>query len=257
MVKMFKRYNRHYFDLLGAMTVKEFTVRYKQAIFGFLWVILNPIFQMVIIGVVFSHFVKIPNYFIFLFSGLLPWQLFSLALTRATSCLVNERALLQKSPFPREIIPLSIVMSETINFLLSLGLFVVVILLLGQGKSISPLVLLAGVSWLIFFTMGMSLLTSSLEVRYRDVAFIVQTLVLLWFYATPVVYLLAQFPERWQIILKINPLTGPISLIQAGLLGQNFPPTDLILVNAAISILMVGVGVWVFVKGSPDFTDWL
>src|SRR3989337_4058776 len=99
---------RNYFDFLWEMTEKEIKARYKRAIFGFLWVILNPVLQMIIIGVIFSYFIKIPNYFLFLFTGLLPWQFFSLSLTKATPSIVYERSLLQKARFPIEAIPISI-----------------------------------------------------------------------------------------------------------------------------------------------------
>ena len=75
---------KQYFDFLWAMTEKEIKARYKRAVFGFLWVILNPVLQMFIIGIIFSFFIKIPNYFLFLFTGLLPWQFFSLSLSKAT-----------------------------------------------------------------------------------------------------------------------------------------------------------------------------
>src|SRR3989344_7145799 len=103
-------YLRYYFDFLLAMTEKEIKARYKRAVFGFLWVILNPLLQMIIIGAIFSFFIKIPNYFLFLFSGLLPWQFFSLSLSKATQSIVNERELLQKAKFPIEAIPISIVL---------------------------------------------------------------------------------------------------------------------------------------------------
>lgn len=254
---MFKRFNRHYFDLLWAMTIKEFTVRYKQAAFGFLWIILNPLLQMIIMGVIFSNFVKIPNYFIFLFSGLLPWQFFSLTLSKATSCFVNERSLLQKANFPREIIPLSLIFSNALNLLLSLGLFVVILQFLLPSIHSNFLILILAILWLVIFTIGISLLTSSLNVRFRDVSFFVQTLVLLWFYATPILYSLSQMPLQLQQLLSYNPLTAPIGLIQSSLLGHALPNPELIITNLLIAISFLILGVVTFIKESPYFVDWL
>jgi len=125
----------NYLHFIWAMTEKEIKARYKHTVFGFLWVILNPVFQMFVIGFVFSFFVYIPvaNYYLFLFSGLLPWQFFSLTLSKATPSFVYERSLLQKANFPREAIPLSIVLSNFVHFVVSLVLLIV---FLGLSKSI-------------------------------------------------------------------------------------------------------------------------
>src|SRR3989304_2803226 len=102
---------KNYLDFILTMTQKEIKARYKRAVFGFLWIVLNPILQMIIIGVIFSFFIKIENYFLFLFSGLLPWQFISLSISKATPSIVFERALLQKAKFPIESIPVSIILA--------------------------------------------------------------------------------------------------------------------------------------------------
>lgn len=257
MLNQFNQFNQHYLDLLSAMTMKEFTVRYKRASFGFLWIILNPLFQMLIMGVIFSNFVKIPNYFAFLFCGLLPWQFFSLTLSKTTPCFVNERSLLQKSAFNREIIPLSIIFSNALNLLLSFGLFIVALQFISTQPEINLPILILSVFWLIFFTIGISLLTSTLNVRYRDVSFFVQSLIILWFYATPILYPLSQLPQKLQQLLSLNPLAAPIGLIQSSLVGQPIPPFELIIINLLLTIIVFGVGIFIFIKQSPYFVDWI
>lgn len=254
---MFKRFNQHYFDLLWAMTVKEFTVRYKQSTFGFLWNIINPLLQMVIMGTVFSNFVKIPNYFVFLFSGLLPWQFFSLTISKNTLCFISERSLLQKAFFQREIIPLSIVFSNALNLLLSFGLFIAFLQLTTPFVQINFLFLILGIIWLILFTIGFSFFTSSLNVRFRDVSFIVQSLILLWFYATPILYSLTQLPNRLQQLLVINPLAAPLLLIQSSITNQAPPNQTLITGNLITTGIIVFLGVVIYIKESPYFVDWL
>src|SRR3990172_12605877 len=103
---------KYYSDFLWVMTEKEIKARYKRAVFGFLWVILNPVLQMLIIGAIFSFFIKIPDYFLFLFTGLFAWNFFFLCVSKTTSSIVNERALLQKAKFPTEAIPISIILSN-------------------------------------------------------------------------------------------------------------------------------------------------
>jgi ABC-2 type transport system permease protein len=237
--------------------MKEFTVRYKQAVFGFLWIILNPLLQMIIMGAIFSNFVKVPNYFVFLFSGLLPWQFFSLTLSKVTPCFVNERSLLQKAVFGREIIPLSIIFSNALNLTLSLVLFIITLLFLIPPAHFNLLLLIVSVIWLVVFTVGISLFTSSLNVRFRDVSFFVQTVTLLWFYATPILYSLNQLPSKLQLWLSFNPVVAPIALFQSSLLGQTLPSLELIFTNAVIGMLIFFIGIITFVKESPYFVDWL
>src|SRR3989344_1682486 len=111
---MSKNELRHFWELLWSMTEKELQVRYKHTIFGFLWLIANPLLQMLIIGFIFPLFVKEPitHYSYYLFTGLLAWDFFFLSLSKATPSIVNERSLIKKSVFPRMVIPLSIILSN-------------------------------------------------------------------------------------------------------------------------------------------------
>lgn len=123
---------KDYFNFLWLMTEKEIKARYKNAFFGFLWILFNPLLQMIIMGIVFQNFIKIPtnsnNYFLFIFPGLLVWNFFSLSINKATSSLVWQRNLIQKAKFPRETIPISIILSNFFNFLISLVLLTIFLL---------------------------------------------------------------------------------------------------------------------------------
>jgi ABC-2 type transport system permease protein len=254
---MTNSFNQHYFDLLWTMTMKEFTVRYKQAAFGFLWILLNPLLQMLVMGAVFSYFMPIKNYPLFLFTGLLPWQFFSLTLNKVTPCFVYERALLQKSSFPREIIPLSLIFSNFINFLISEILLLIVVNLITPLSLIAFCLFLISSLWILVLTTGVSFLTSSLNVRFRDIAFFVQTLVTIWFYATPILYALETLPRKLAPLMMINPLVSPLSLMQSALLNHIIPNSTLIEANLIITVIICFLGFKVFRHQSPLFTDWL
>ena len=116
---------RLFLDLLLGMTEKELRARYKYTALGFLWIFLNPLLQMIVIGFIFTFLIKSPleNYYPFLFIGLLVWNFFSISLTKATPSIVYERSLIKKSKFPRSVIPLSIVLSNFVHFVLGLLLF--------------------------------------------------------------------------------------------------------------------------------------
>lgn len=248
---------RNYFDFLWAMTEKEIKARYKRAIFGFLWVILNPFLQMLIIGFVFSFFIKIPNYFLFLFSGLLPWQFFSLSLAKATPSIVHERALLQKAKFPIEAIPISIILSNFIHMLISIAIFLPIYLFFAEQNTLFLIFSILALVWLLLLTVGLSLLTASLNVPYRDVSFFVQTGLILLFYATPVLYNTTILPAYIRGFLRLNPLTSIFEILHIGFVQRGDIDTNLLVSNLAISLVIIYLGIIRFRRESKFFVDYL
>lgn len=254
-------------DFLAAMTEREIKARYKTAWLGFLWIFLNPLFQMMVIGVIFQFFVpaQVDNYFLFLFTGLLPWNYFSYSLTKTVNSIVYERSLIQKAKFPREAIVLSIVLSNLFHLGISLVLLIMLVvgIALWQGEFTIGWLLgmvtavVGAVTWLTLLTAGLSLLVSALNVRYRDMNFVVQALMPLWFYATPVIYSLKLLPEYLHIIAYLNPVTPVIEWMQWAIVGQQ--PLDVTWwwVGAIVTLVCLVVGIITFRAESPTFDDWL
>ena len=250
---------RHFWELLWGMTEKELRARYKNTVFGFLWLMANPLLQMLIIGFVFPLFVKQPisNYNYYLFSGLLAWNFFSVSLAKATPSMVHERTLIKKSFFPRAVIPLSIIFSDAINYIAALVVFLIPLLSLHTLTQWSLPLFIAGLLMLLSFTAGLSLFTCALNVRYRDINFFVQAALIIWFYATPIVYSLSQIPKDLLWIWRFNPLTSIIQLMQYALVGTAPPGPLMIACNVAIILIISIVGIWTFQKESKNFDDWL
>lgn len=248
---------KDYIDLLLAFTEKEMKVRYKNTILGILWILLNPVLQMAIIGFIFSFFIKIPNYFLFLFTGLLPWQFFTLSLNKATNSFVNERSLLQKARFSKEIIPISVILSNFIQLLISFCLFLIFLFVTGNFLVSGLLLLLPALVWLLAFTIGLSLITASLNVRFRDVGFFIQTVIVLWFYATPVLYNLEVIQGKLHPFFALNPLTSPFVLVHRAFLGYGQVSNQIMLINLIISILVFLLGILIYRKNHRYFIDWL
>jgi lipopolysaccharide transport system permease protein len=259
-----------WFEFLFEMTEKEIKARYKFVLFGFLWIIFNPILQMLVIGFVFQFFIpiRIEDYFQFLFAGLLPWNFFSYTVSKNTSIIVFERFLIKKAVFPREAIPLSIVLSNFFHFSISLFLFLLFLMVLSLFTSsfifamipmyLFKLFIIVLISaWLLGVTSGFSLMFSTLNVKYRDIDFFVKAIMPLWFYVTPVVYQLDSIPSQFHYLFYLNPLTGIITLFQAAILNYAVPPTTYILLSASTSIIALLVGLGVFSKESKYFDDWL
>jgi len=250
---------RHFWDLLIGMTEKELKARYKRTFFGFLWVIVNPILQMIVIGFVFRFFIKEPiqNYYLYLLVGLLVWNFFSLSLSKATSSIVNERSLIKKAKFPREVIPLSIILSNLFHLMIAFCLLIIPILITGTFSIINSPKLFVAIIMLITFTTGLSLLTSALNVRFRDINFFVQAFLIIWFYITPIVYTINVIPRSVIWIWRLNPLTSVVQLFQNSLAGAAPPGPAMVSINIFLIIVLTIVGVQVFEKESKYFDDWL
>lgn len=261
---------RHWLDFLIVMTQKEIKARYKHAVLGFLWIVINPLSQMLVMGFVFQFFVpvRVDNYFLFLFAGLLPWNFFAQSLTKATPAFFYERNLIKKAKFPREVIVLSIILSNLFHFLVALGLLVLILVadkIFIEGYVFSQLFFYIGrMMWLIptmfllvIFTVGLSLITASLNVRFRDVTFIVQLAVTLWFYATPIVYGLNLLPEWFWPFFYLNPMTFITELFHYALLNLPITLIEFWWLGPLIACYTCYLGVMVFHKENKDFDDWL
>jgi len=250
---------RQYCDFLWAMTEKEIKVRYKRAVFGFLWVIVNPLLQMIVIGFVFRFFIKEPikNYYLYLLVGLLVWNFFSLSLAKATSSIVNERSLIKKARFPSEVIPLSIIISNLIHLMIAFCLLIPPILIAGTFSIFSFPKLFLAIMMLLVFTIGLSLLTSALNVRFRDISFFVQAVLIIWFYITPIVYSINVIPKSAMWIWRLNPLTSVIQLFQDSFASASSPGLGMFSINLFLIIIVALVGIMVFRRESKNFDDWL
>lgn len=250
---------QHYFELLLAMTEKELRARYKHTVFGFFWLIANPVLQMLVIGFVFTFFMKEPikNYYLYLFTGLLIWNFFSLSLTKATPSIVYERSLIKKAKFPRSVIPISIILSNLFHLILAQVLFFGLIIVLGHFSFYRMPYLILAYGLLLTFTVGLSLLTTALNVRFRDVAFFVQALLIIWFYATPIVYSFQIIPYSYIWLWRLNPMTSILQLFQHAFIDFPRPGPAMLSLNILVTIIVVSVGVWAFRRESKNFDDWV
>lgn len=254
-------FNNHFFDLLLALTQKEIKARYKHAVLGFLWIFINPLIQMIVLGFVFSLIFRfdIENYYLFLFTGLLPWNFFSLALNKATSRIVWDRNLIQKSKFPRSVIPLSMVLSHFFHLLISWLMLIIFLLITKQSQFFTLTAIgsqLSAILLLLIFTSGLSLFTSALTVFYRDIAFVVQMGIMLWFYATPIIYPFSVIPQQFWPIFYLNPLLTVFSLLQKPLVATSLT-TNILVGHILIIFSTLIIGLSFFRKKEKYFSDWV
>lgn len=248
-------------ELLYFLTWRNILIRYKQAVLGVLWAVLNPVITMVVFTLLFNKVLGVSSgsygvpYAVFTFTGLLPWNLFATSLSGAGSSLVGNASLLTKVYFPRLVIPASAVLSTLLDFLIGFAVLTVLMV----GYQVTPT---WSVLYLPFFVLlalvtalGVSLWLSALYVLYRDVQYIIPFLVQLWFFLSPVTYPTNMIPAgRWSVIYNLNPMTGVIGGFRWALLGQQ-APGPLFWVSAAMSLAVLAGGLFYFRRMEDIFAD--
>lgn len=248
-----------YRELLWFLVWRDVSIRYKQAVLGVGWAVIQPLMTMVVFTVVFGRLAQLPSdglpYPVFTFAALLPWQLFAGALQRAGTSVVGSANLVTKVYFPRLLIPASSVLSGLVDYGISLlVLFGMVawyrIPLTPAVVAILPLTLLT-----LLTALSVGVWFAALNVEYRDVGHIVPFIVQLWMYASPVAYSANMIPEgALRVVYGLNPMAGVIQGFRWALLGAA-PPSDLLWV-AALVVLVIGVsGVAYFRKMERTFAD--
>lgn len=183
--------------LLQNLVARDLKVRYKNSVLGILWSLLNPLLMMVVFSLVFSVLSnqQIRQYPVFFLVGLLPWNFFSGALIGGTVAISGNASLVKKVYFPREMLPLSTVLSNLVNFGIALIILVVFLYAFGLGLTINALWVPVLILIQVVFTLGLALFLGTLHVFYRDIMMILDVVMLAWFFLTPIIYPLEQYEE--------------------------------------------------------------
>jgi len=252
-----------YRELLYFLVWRDVKVRYKQTILGVLWVVLQPLVSMAIFTVLFGILLKVPSgdvpYPVFAFAGLLPWQYFAEALRRSSASVVNQAHLITKVYFPRLVIPLSGVFSSLVDFAISFVVLIGVMVLYRVAPTWAVFLLPLFILLAMVTALGFGMWLSALNVRYRDVNYLVPFLIQIWMYATPVVYGTSLVPERYRFLLSLNPMTGVVQGFRWALLGQSLEEAEfslpLFLVSIGISLVVFLTGLYFFRTTERTFAD--
>lgn len=248
-----------YRELLKQLTLREIRIRYKQSFLGFFWIILNPFFQMLIMSFVFSNILKFKDlgipYPLFLYAGLLPWTFFTGSLTTSITVLIEDRFLIKKIYFPREVLVLSNVLAKTLDFFLSTIVFMVLMIIFKVPFTLNTLLFIPIFFIQFLFTYGLSLLLSAANLFYRDIQYILNLILTLWFYVTPVLYAVELFPPQYRWIFKLNPLSVFINAYRQVLFSEKLPNVPSLLIGVSISIIVFIISYRVFKRAEGIFAD--
>jgi lipopolysaccharide transport system permease protein len=248
-----------YRELIYFLVWRDVKVRYKQTAIGVAWVVLQPLLTMMIFTVIFSYLARIPSdgvpYPLFAYTALLPWTYFSQSLTRGGGGLVGNANLISKVYFPRLIIPLSSVVTPAVDFLLC---FVILLGLMAWygvaptwGVFALPLFLLLA----LMTALSVALLLSPVQMKYRDVGYVIPFLVQFWMFASPVIYPVSLIPEQWRLLYSLNPMVSVIEGFRWALLGKEGPNFMVMGVSASVVLVLLSVGVVFFTRMERNFAD--
>jgi len=249
-----------YRELITFLTWRDILVRYKQTLLGASWAVINPIVNMLVLQFIFGNLAQmdtggVPGP-IFRYTALLPWMLFSKALSSSGRSMLTNRGLITKIYFPRLVIPLSSVLSGVvdfgISFLVMIGMMLYYKVTLTWAIFAMPLLVVLT----LVAALGVGLWLSALNVLYRDVGYILPVLTQLWLFLSPVGYSSASIPENLQLLYALNPMTGVIEAFRWAMLGEATATLGLqVAISAGISLIVLISGLYFFRRMERTFAD--
>lgn len=246
-----------YRPLIWNLVLRDLKARYRGSFLGFIWTFLNPLLLMLVYLLVFSVYLRMDmeNYAVFLFCGLLPWIWFSSSLLEGVNSVIGGGTLITRSMLSPEVFPAVKVISNLINFILSLPLLFIFIIFFKIEISYSLLALPVIVFVQLIFTMGMVAIVSALNVRFRDLQHILGNFITLWFFMSPILYPLSQIPERFHVFSKLNPIATFSVAYQDILFYNRMFDWKSMLVVFVFSIIVYLIGSIVFNKYKETFAE--
>ena len=246
-----------YRELLKTNIKKDITGKYKKSFLGILWSFVSPLLQIAVYAFVFQVILKseIPNYTVYLCCGLIPWQYFSSVIIRGAACIIDNGNIIKKVYFPREILPISVVTSEGVNFLISTIIIIGFAIFGGIGLSVNILWYFVILAIQYVVSVGCAFIVSSLSVYFRDLLHLLSIIIQLLFYATPIVYSTSAVPAELQWIVKINPMSYLIEAYRNIFYNKMPPDAKGLLICFAMGIVLCVIGYFTFRKLEKRFAE--
>jgi lipopolysaccharide transport system permease protein len=257
----------HYRDLLFLLVRRDFLSRYKQTILGPLWFIIQPLLMTIVFTVIFGKVAKIPTDglppMLFYLCGLLAWGYFASCLKATSSSFIENAHLFGKVYFPRLVVPLSSVISNLFAFGIQLVAFLGFYFYFKNftlaGASINPNLFIFVLPLLVLQTaaigLGVGLWMSALTAKYQDLKFVMEFLIQLWMYATPVIYSMSVIPEKWRPVLAINPMAPILESYRYAFFGTSSLNFNYLLISAVTTVFVLLSGIFIFNKVERTFID--
>lgn len=248
-----------YRELVYFLTWRDVKVRYKQTVLGGVWAIIQPFFTMVVFSLFFGKLAKIPSdgipYPLFSYAALVPWTFFANGLSKGSNSLVSSANLIRKVYFPRLAMPIAAVLGGIVDFALAFTVLMGMLLSYGRIPTVNALWLPLFLLLALVTSLGAALWLSAMNVRFRDVHYIVQFLTQIWLFLTPIAYPSSLLPEPWRTLYGINPMVGVVEGFRWALLGTATAPGPMIAVSALVALVLLVSGGLYFRRMEKTFAD--
>jgi len=248
-----------YLYLIENLVLKDFRIRYRNMSLGVLWSLLNPLVMMGVLTFVFTNIFKDPrpHFPLFILCGMVPYNFFTVAWITGTTSMVDNAGLIKRVPLPREVVPITTVLSCCIHLLVQIALLLTFAMI--SGRTFNAQWLWLPVVWglEIIFVCGLAMLSASLNVFVRDTRYVVESVNLVLFWLVPVFYDFSRIPQKYRHIYDLNPVASLVILLRRILLEGQPPdgPTHTLLKLVAVSITVFGLGMLVFRRMKPLFYE--
>lgn len=248
-----------YRELLFFLAWRDVSVRYKQTLLGAAWVIIQPLFSMLIFSLFFGRLAQLPSdgvpYPIFSYAALLPWQYFAGALAGCADSLVGNARLLSKIYFPRLIMPIASVLPPAVDFAIAFTILIGLMVWYQIAPTLNILWLPLFLLLALLTALGAGLWLAALNVQYRDVRYVVPFMIQFWLFASPVVYPASLVPEQWRWLYGLNPMAGVIEGFRWALLGTQTEPFALLGTSFLVALALTVSGMYFFRRMEKGFAD--
>lgn len=246
--------------LIAALVTRHLATRYRGSVLGFFWTILNPLCLVVVYTLVFKYFVRfdaVEHYSVFVLSGLLPWIWMTSSLFEGTSSIVSSGHLITKSMFPPQVLPCVAVLTNLVNYLLSLPVLLVAMIVLDVHIGLSILFLVPLIILCSLFLFGILLTLSALNVRFRDVQHILGNAITLLFFLSPVVYPMSSVPEKFRWTVQWNPLGMFVQSFHSVVIDGVLPSFMTMAFLGGCTVLFLVIGAAIFSANREKFAEYL
>lgn len=247
----------NYRELLKSNVKKEIRGKYKGSFLGVLWSFLNPLLQVAVYAIVFPYIMRIKtdNYLQYLIIGIIPWTFFITVINQGMIAVRMNAGIIKKVYFPREILPISVAVSGLINFFISCIIILLFCIFGGIGISWHLLLLPLIAIFQFILTLGIVFALSAINIYIKDTEYLVQFIINMLFYATPILYPATLFPEKIRWVLYLNPMTEIVESYRNIFMYHQLPSLNGILYLIVISIIIFGIGLVIFRKLEKGFAE--
>lgn len=247
-----------YREMLRSLVHRDLRGRYKGSVMGFMWTFINPLLQLGVYTILFSHIMRagVDDYYLFLFVALIPWMFFSSSIMGGATSILSNQSMVTKIYFPREVLPISVVTSAFVNMLYCFIVVLVAVFLLGKNVSVyawSFLPVVAGIEYLL--ALGFAMIVAAITVYFRDMEHILGIVTLAWQFLTPVMYGIDMVPKEYLLIFNLNPMTSIIVAYRDILYYGKVPQIETLISALFFGVLFLMIGFVVFGRLKRHFAE--